>query len=280
MNNPGRAAAKYAAIFGPADAGEWTLPPDVLKARDVHARILSAIGSQPPAPPDPHGRLVAAALTADDPVGLDVSPLLDHHRATTERDRRLQVLRTALDRAAENLGQAVGDSSHAIIAEHLTPALTKLWTEITKAVRALGGLDPADITAMLNAPDKTRQAYLALDFLAARYGRLRAAWSRVPVETCEHDVRGEHAEFEAGLYSVWPEGKRVSHLPAATPPWPTNDGGKGRLIWLVRAGAVPWLPTPQQRDDAWKHANAEAVTRMKEQQLRHHQTHGQWRQTA
>jgi hypothetical protein len=280
MTNPARAAAKYAALFGPCDTREWSLPADVLTARATHARILNAISNYPAPPRDPREQLVVAALTADDPAGLDVGALLDHQRATAERDHRLQVLRTALDRAAEDLTHAVGDGSHEIITEHLTPALTKLWAEITKAVKTLGDLDPADITKMLNAPDKTRQAFLALDFLAARYNRLRQAWSRIPVENCEHDVRGEHSEFEVGIHAVWPDGKRVSHLPAATPPWPTNDGGKGRLIWLVRAGAVPWLPVPAQRDSSWKTANAAAIEAMREQQARHHQTHGWGRKTA
>jgi hypothetical protein len=280
VTNPARAAAQYKALFEPCDAGEWSLPQDVLTARGTHGRILNAISNAPPAPLGPYESLVVAALRADDPGRLDVNSLLDHQLATAERDHRLQVLRTALDRAAQDLTDAVRDGADHIITEHLTPALTKLWAEISKAVKTLGDLDPADITAMLNAPDKTRQAYLELDFLAARYNRLRGAWSRVPVESCEHDTRGEHTEFEVGIHAVWPDGKRVSHLPAATPPWPTNDGGKGRLIWLVRAGAVPWLPTPAQRDAAWKTANAAAIEAMREQQARHHQTHGWGRKTA
>jgi len=271
---------RYAALFEPADAGEWTLPQDVQTARATHTRILNAIRNHPPAPPDPHETLVLTALTADDPGRLDIGPLLNHQRATAERDHRLRVLQTALERAAYDLTDAVRDGADHIITDHLTPALTKLWVEIKKNVEALGTRDPSDVTGMLRAPDKTRLAFLKLDELAARYSRLREAWSRIPVGSCEHDVRGEHAEFEPGIYALWPEGKRVSHLPPAAPPWPTGDGGKGRLIWLVRAGAVPWLPTPTQRDQAWRTANAEALKNMADQQRRHHAVHGWGKQSA
>lgn len=280
MTNPARAAVQYRALFEPCDAGQWSLPLEVLIARAVHARLLTAINNHPAAPPDPYEALVIAALTCDEPSKLDVTPLLDHQRVTAERDRRLQVLRTALDRSAQDLIDSVRDSAHTIIRDHLAPVLDQLWLEVVKAVKALGDRDPSDTTAMLSAPARVREAYLAMDGLAVRYNRLREAWARMPVGEPEYDTRGEHSEFEVGLYCVWPDGKRWAMAPPATPPWPVGDGGKGRLIWLVKADAKPWLPTPEQRDRAWQAANAEALERMKEQSRRHREAHGVWSQAG
>lgn len=273
-DRPERAAVRYAALFDPADNNEWTLPDAVTTARTVHARLMTAINSYPAAPPDPRPALVTAALGADDPGSLDVSPLLDHQRITAERDRRLQVLREALNHAADDLVNSVRDGADTIITDHLAPAGTELWTAITNAVHALDDLDPSNTVALLNAPDRVRLAYLALDDLTAKYNRLSEAWGRLPVEAVQHDDRADHAEFAAGLCTVWPDSKRMVTAPAATPPWPTGDGGKGRLVWLVRAGAVPWWPTPQQRDEAWMTVHKEGYEQMQEQVRRGHAVQG------
>ena len=267
-DRPERAAMKYKALTEPADAGEWTLPDDVSRARAVHARLLAAVTTHPAAPPDPRPSLVAAALTTDDPGSLDVGALTDHKRVTTERAHRLDVLREALNRAADDLTNSVTDHAEDIITGHLAPAGDRLWTEIVKTVTALEDIDLTDTAGLLSAPEKVRKAYLSLDALTIRYGQIRDAWSRVPVEPVQHDDRGDHSEFRAGLCKVWPGHKRMATAPAAAPPWPTGDGGKGRLVWLVRAGAVPWWPTPQQRDSAWMDAHGEDFRRMQEQNQR------------
>jgi len=48
----------------------------------------------------------------------------------------------------------VRDGAHTIISEYLTPAGKALWADMIKIVKTLGDVNPADTTALLNAPDK------------------------------------------------------------------------------------------------------------------------------
>jgi hypothetical protein len=51
----------------------------------------------------------------------------------------------------------VRDGAHTIISEYLTPAGKALWADMIKIVKTLGDVNPADTTALLNAPTRDPQ---------------------------------------------------------------------------------------------------------------------------
>lgn len=268
---------KYRALVEPFDSKEWTLPAPVAEARATTARVAAAV-SRLPAPPSPQTPLnvaVAAALTADDPLTVDLAGMLDHPRAAAERNARVSVLRIAQERAEAELSEVIHENRDAIITEHLRVAGEKLWVEIGVMVEALGDIDPANTDALLRSPDKTRRAWLDLDGLALKYGRVREAMSRLLMHTDstpEHDVDGDHSEFQAGMCTVaGPNWKGRPMSPAPVMPWPTDP--RGRLVWFARHDVTPWFATIAERDAAWMAAHKEQYERMAHQQRRHHAVH-------
>lgn len=179
---------------------------------------------------------------------------------------------TAAERAEGDLGDVIRECHDQIITGHLRPAGEKLWTEVEKAVKALGDLDTANVDGLLRAPDRTRRAWLDLDAMAGRYDRIREALSRLNQHTNtqpEHDAAGDHAEFRAGLCTVAGSNWRGNPTsPAPKMPWP--DDPRGRLVWFVRNGATPWWPLTEERDAAWLDAHREGYEQMQQQQQRHH----------
>lgn len=266
------ATRKYRALFEPFDAKEWTLPRPVIEARNTATRLAAARVVEPPAPNVALDEAVRAAMVSSDPASVDVSAILGHARMVAEYDSRVEVLRTAADRAAADLNAAVSEHRDKIITEHLRPAGEKLWGEIEKAVRTLGEIEVSDTDALLRAPARVREAWLALDGMAAKYDRIRQAMSRLNQHTNaqpEHDAAGDHAEFRAGLCTVTGPNWRGTNIAATAPkmPWPTDS--RGRLVWLVRANARPWWPTIGERDEAWMDTHLEGYEQMRDQQQRH-----------
>ena len=266
----------YRRLLDPADLGELTLPEEVQTARAVVARLTAArTGLTPPDPPQSVlDAAVRATLTADDPATVDLAPVLDHERTVRAFEVRAAVLNRALDLADDDLRGALADNTERIVVQHVRPAGEQLWVEIVKCVKALAGIDTINTDSMLRAGDRARRAYLDMDTLAARYDRLRGAWSPLPNgQPVQHDVHGDHAEFEAGLCTVFGPGWRGVPT-GARPGLPWPDDPRGRLIWLVRNGRTPWWPLPAERDAAWMEAHREAFELMQRRQALHHTAHG------
>ncbi|MDQ3762605.1 MAG: hypothetical protein M3460_13345 [Actinomycetota bacterium] len=263
---------KYARLFAVADRGELALPSSVVEARVVVHRLEKALDSLPVvvAPQVPRDAAVQAALASVEPEMVDVQPVLDLDRQRAEVDQRREVLQRAWSIADARLASVLGATRDEVIVDFVRPAGRRLWSEVRKAVAVLGDLDTSCVDVMLGAPDKVRRAYMEMDSLAARYVRLRSAWSPLPGgQDVEHDSDGDHAEFEQGLCRVigpgWRGQAMAPHRPK--PPWP--DDQRGRLIWLVRHGHEPWWPTPAERDQAWLEAHRKQYERMQTQQRRH-----------
>lgn len=256
------------ALFGPAeDRGEWSLPPELVDLRHTVQRLENGLQTVPePADiGDVQAAALAAARAAENPATLDVTALLDHDRAVAEYDHRQDTLRTALEHANEDLNAHITEHRDQIITEALQPALTKLWGEVTSAAKILHGLNVENRDDLLTATDKQRRSYLQLDDLAARYGRLREAWSRVRqgVEP-QHDARvADHAEFEAGLCTIWPEKIQFRMMDSDHTPWPTEP--RDRLLWIARQNHTPWLPTVAEQDAAWMTAHRDEHEAVQEQ---------------
>lgn len=266
---------KYdAALFEPATRGEWTLPPQLIEARAVLARVSDALASvqEPPSPEEPLSAAVRATLAADDPSTVDLSSVLSHPQRVAEYDARVSTLRTAQQQADAELSGLLSDCYSEIIA-YVRAAAEQLWSKITETVATLGDVDTTDSNTLLRSPDRVRKAWLLLEDLAAKYGRTRQAIDRLQLHagiSLEHDVQGDHGEFQAGLCTViGPQWRPSPVSPAPRRPWPDNDP-RGRLVWLVRHDLRPWWPTVSQRDQAWLACHREGYEAMQQQQQRHH----------
>ncbi|MER5263077.1 hypothetical protein ABTZ99_13510 [Actinosynnema sp. NPDC002837] len=262
-----RNALRLRALLEAAPTRRWTLPSAVADAYRTTVRLSEALAhlDQPVYPWEDH---VEAALASKTPAKLDVSGLVDHDRAEREYLARAEVLTAAAKRADDTLSKAVDGQRDRIIREFLAPAGGRLWVDIVAAVNDLGEGPPpgagADVRAKwaLQAGERERAAYARLDDetgLAREYVELRTAWSMVVGPDPEHDYSGDHAEFEAGLCTVWPGRSRGWVSAPTTPPWPDNT--RDRLVWLVRNGHEPWWPTRAEQDAAWRavHGNGKGL---------------------
>lgn len=89
-------------------------------------------------------------------------------------------------------------------------------------------------------------AWQDLQALALQYGGLRRAFNILWRESLRQRTRddgGIFAEFENAR-----EINPYSALTSRVPPWP--DEPTERLVWIVAGDARPWLPTPEEQDQA------------------------------
>lgn len=73
---------------------------------------------------------------------------------------------------------------------------------------------------------------------------------RATGEEPQHDTQFQFSivQHPQRLQPGWEPPQRLARLP-----WPGPEDLVGRLLWLVGPGseAGPWMPSPQQQDEAW-----------------------------
>ncbi len=97
-----------------------------------------------------------------------------------------------------------------------------------------------------------------LQQLALQYGGLRRAFNILWRECLRQRTRDDGGIF--GEFSNAREIKPYTALTRRVPPWP--DEPTERLVWIVAGDAKPWLPTPEEQDqalDAERERNAELM---------------------
>ena len=181
------------ALIEGADAHLYTLPADILTARDGIVRLAAELDQ--PAPLDATAvenryvtALVDAALAATDLP--DASGVLDADRELAAYGRRAALLQRAIEQADAAFDSLIAGLSDTVIHDHLGPAVAEVMLGIVAAAQAL----PEDISAetILRASDKARKAWLSLDDLAARYDAIRRGATPLRLRTpAEWDHRGE-----------------------------------------------------------------------------------------
>ncbi|MFD1366931.1 hypothetical protein [Actinoplanes sichuanensis] len=262
--NRARNHRRHARLFDGADTGLYTLPAELLAARDGLVRLSAELAVAPPSDRGAdQARYVTAlmdAATAGEPL-----PTLDELTAADRRnrqyDRRSELLVEAIDRADSALELLVNDLGDRIIRDHLAPVVD----DIMKGVTAAAGALPDDTSAdtILRASDKARKAWLGLDDLAARYEAVRAAAVSVRRNTpAEWDHRGDFSELHnfheltAGL-NIQIGGPR---------PWPTKTSD--RLLWYARNNGRVWMPTVAEQDARYREVHKDALDAMAENRAR------------
>lgn len=252
---------RHRALLDGADAGLYTLPPEVLDQRTAVMRLGDALASSDG--PDPAtaetdylAELITAAKASKKALP-DCAPVLDAEHAAAKATRRGLLLARAVELADAELGGLVADSGDRIIREHLAPVVAEVVTGIATVAPAL----PDDPTAeiLLRAPEEARQAWFTLADLAHRYDAVRRAAAGVRrAEQPEWDTRGDFSELRnfndvtAG-YNIQLGGPR---------PWPTDTAL--RLLWYVRNGAEVWLPTITEQDTRYREVHREAIDQVAE----------------
>ena len=249
-------------LIGTADAGGYTLPDELLTAWNTYQAVQAlTLPELPQMPVDAAAARLVASVTAGDPldlleVGRDAQRVEDDRQAVAIAQR---VLAEAIEQADNAVSSLAADLTERIITEHLRPAYQDVLSKAHTAGAALEGygLDPH---TLLQAPAKARGAYFDLSSLVERRTAIwtaRRNANAIGYRTVQHDTENRFLEF-ANPLAFHP------NLPAAArfPGVPAPEDPKAHLLWLITpeaTAAKPWLPTPDEQDQAWHEVYGAAV---------------------
>ena len=251
-------AQLFPRLFAGHAAEIYTLPAELIAARDVAARLDKLAPPDAPDPEDVTDELVAATLAAaatDTGQVPDCSGISEarHQRQITEDAG--QVWRYASEQAAQLVATSVRHGAETILVDHLRPAHAAVVKDLGAAFAATRQYgSPSEL---LLAPAKVRQAAASIDGLCEQYEAIRGGrgdleWT-VSYRSTD-DADGEFAEV-ANANDLWvrPQHRNVGN--ASSPPWPTTST-RSKLEWLLNHGATVWLPTPTEQDTKWREVYA------------------------
>jgi len=235
---PGDVTAEHAALLR---LQAHTLAP----ARDPAAEERAAVD-----------RLLAAARSGDDLPGRVDESWRDDQR---DRDAAAAALAQARAEQAGRLNDLVLDRRDTLIGA-LNPVLAELVDATAEVAPHLDPAQPMRPVDVARASNTVRKSVVKGEELAARFGAVRDTWGR--------------------LFGLPPTAKQQAHVPAFavvrradrligqdrhgrpvgrwTGPWPADN--LPRLLWLAaHRDLEPWLPTPNQLDDAVREVYAEGI---------------------
>lgn len=253
-------ALPFTALFDGHDAGHYTLPSDVIKARDTHTAIVS----QPyPEPPEPIGAVIERlAVETVDAVHAgtklpDVAQIGAARAADLQHQDVSIMLSYCEEIAVKRVRSAVHQHGMDIITEHLKPAHEETWTGFKTAWRTLQEYGNTEPRHLLAAPAKVRKASDTCDQLAERYITIhtaRGALARAGFN-CPDDPNGKYAAIR-NYHQLAP-----SRLAMARPPW-HGLSTRQFLGWHTANAGQLWLPTPdEQKEAVWAEADTNPVKR-------------------
>jgi len=240
-----------AALFAGHAQGAFSLPPEMLAARDRLDATQAAVAALRPPNAERQARTQAVQALLADPGTSDVAgAVLEGRHADAEHELHAGLLREAAEYAADGVDRVDPDE---ILAEYLQPAHRDVLGRLRTAFDVFAPIS-TDPVVLWDQPTKVRQAWSA--FLAAgnHYEALRGAHQAVRAgggQQCQLDNEGLLGEVR-NLDVVWPErcaGLRpVSQM---TAPWPLRQDTTAWLVWAHQAGAVLWLPSAVEQDQEW-----------------------------
>ncbi len=243
-----------APLFAGHADGQWTLPKNLIAARDRLARVdelNTAAYAESPESPDNVRESLAAQIAAGGDV--DLSPIEDAQRAVSAHMERGKMLARARDIANDALMRTLHDSARVLITEHLRPVHNKLIGQMRRDFAALAHIpDDAPMSVILTAPESVRAAAIRIDAAVPRYDLIRQAYEKArrlghPAES--PDGCGWFNEIR-NMEEVWPEIAGMRIPTQSEIPWPMN-GSRSRLAWMFRNGAELWIPTADEQAQRW-----------------------------
>ncbi|MFD9430322.1 hypothetical protein [Streptomyces sp. NPDC060002] len=236
-------------LFDGCDAGHYTLPDDVLKARDTHVK---ADAMPYPKPPRNSWETVADTAQATADALRDGTELPDVDRIEqARRDERiyqdaLDMMAAVLDTTSRRVREALSAHALDILTGHLRPVLDETWKTYQDAYRVLTEHGEHEPRRLLNAPAKVRKASDTCDLMAGRYEALVAArlslWVALHIR-CEDDPSGKYT-FIRNYHELHP----TRWLTARTP-WHGLTTRQFLDYMASHAGRL-WMPTPEEQAKA------------------------------
>ena len=228
--------------------GAFTLPPEMIEARDRLAAVQAAVLALRPPNGEVQARDEAVRALMADPT-LDVGGAVHAGREVdAAHELRAGLLQEATEHAYDALDRIDPDE---VLTGHLQPAYAAVLDRLAAAYRgfSLVSTNPDDLW---DAPTKVRNSWSEFRRAAGDHETLREAWRAVRAGSpCQLDTEGLFDEIK-NLDAVWAErtsGQRpISQM---TPPWPPRRDVIEYLLWTQRAGAVLHLPTSSEQDAAW-----------------------------
>ncbi|MFB7781515.1 hypothetical protein ACFC1D_02220 [Streptomyces vinaceus] len=247
-------------LFDGYDAGAFTLPEALVRARETHRKIHA----QPyPAPPERPGVVIERLMQeVVDAVHNDTDlPDLTQVQAARVAEQTYQ---DALDItagceiiAADRIRSQLREHGLAVIKDHLKPAHAETWTGFKAAWQTLKEHGDTEPRHLLSAPAKVRKASDTCDQLAERYGRITAARTALTIFgfTCPDDPRGKYEQIR-NYHELHP-----SRMAIGRTPW-HGLSTRQFLGWHVEHGGQLWMPTPdEQKERVWAEAEANPIKR-------------------
>ncbi|MER5468036.1 hypothetical protein [Streptomyces sp. NPDC002685] len=236
-------------LYAGHDAGHYTLPDDVLKARDTH----QAAAALPfPKPPRNSWETVGevAQATADALRDGTKLPDLDQIEQARKAER---IYQDALDMSdqvltitRQRVDAALRTHSLPLLTAHLRPALDETWKTYRDAYRTLVEHGQTEPRHLLAAPAKVRKASDTCDLMAARYEAIalaRGDMARSLHIRCEADPSGKYM-----LIRNYHE-LHVTRWVNARTPWHGMSTRRFLDYMASHAGQI-WLPTPDEQAQA------------------------------
>lgn len=231
------------------DAGHYTLPAEVLKARETYRGVEAMPWPKPPR----NAWETVQDVTVETVDAIhngtklpDVQRIEDARQAERIYQDALDMMTGCLDLAAQRAEQTLREHSMAILTDHLRPAHDDTWETYRAAHRTLQEYGETEPRRLLSAPSKVRKASDTCDLMADRYEAIRDGASDLRIKCglqCADDPRNKYAAVR-NYHQLQP-----SRMALARPAW-HGMSTRHYLDWMAQHGGQLWLPTPDEQRDA------------------------------
>lgn len=234
-------------LFRGHDAGAYTLPPELLHARETFHKV-EAIPF--PAPPRNAWETIqdVAVATVDAVHHGTQLPDPAQIEAARAAERVHQDVLDMMDLCLRTAAGRVTTALHIdeVILDHLAPAHDQTWQTFQDAHRVLVEYGETTPRRLLNAPAKVRKAADAVDQAVERYTVVRAGRAAIATRMpCPEDPTGKYAAIR-NFHAVHP-----TRMVMVRPAWSGYDT-RMFLAWMADHGGQLWCPTAEQQAQAVK----------------------------
>jgi hypothetical protein len=257
------AMAPYDALFTGHEAGYWSLPDDVLRARRAldTLDVRRAVARADLAEAD-HRRANYEAAQAVAALAVGGRKVPEHPGeplvAFDERRQLLAfdegVLSEARTIAADALLRVLGAGADRIVRETLRPAFEEVVRMVCEQAPAVAGIDLTADTGW-TASESVREARQIIDGLVPRWVAVLDAHARLL------GIKRESAAYSPirTIDEVYPNRRPIMGR-VAPAPWPTGTDRASvaaRLVYYLTAEGIDlWLPTLAEEREAFDEAEA------------------------
>ncbi|MFE4701078.1 hypothetical protein ACFRIC_28865 [Streptomyces sp. NPDC056738] len=236
-------------LYAGHDAGHYTLPDDVLKARDTYRGIEALPYPQPPRNSwetvSDTAEAIVDAVHAGKPVP-DLDVIEKARAAERIYQDALDIMGQCQDMAKARTLATLREHALPTLTAHLRPALDETWKTYQDAYRTLIEHGETEPKRLLAAPAKVRKASDTCDLMAARYEAIAAArtdlWLSVRIR-CEADPTGKYT-FIRNYHTL-----HTTRWANVRTPW-HGLSTRHFLDYMAAHSGQLWLPTPDEQAKA------------------------------